>query len=530
MYKLFIVEDEFVIRQSLINSIDWNAISCKVIGDTDNGDIAIKLIEELKPDIVISDIRIYGRDGIEVCKFIHERLPEIKTLILTGYNDFSYAQSAIKYNIRDFILKPTSPEELLASVKKLTEEIDFEEQRKLQFDKLEEIMLESKGIMQEKYLIDLCNNNIPDAEKNKTRLDFLDINVKEYHAVAVEIDNYESFRDEISEKKLQLYKLGLRENINNILNKEKNGYYIEIGVNLSVIIMNKKSMHDVIELAEQIQKNIFNYFNINISFGISLLSSDIFRLNTFFEQAIYALRYKYYIGNGAIIYFGDINNEITKKYVDLFGNYSYIAHCVSVGNIEGANKGLSKLWQDVRISGSVDEKELRTIALQIILAIQNELAINNLTIESITCRDNFYENIIKADSVSQVDEIIKEIINAIVEHISTENSNNTTATIKKIYEFISINYSKSISLEDLGKEFYMNPNYLCRLIKKKTGENFTDILTKTRIEKAKELIKSSNYKTYEVAEKVGINDSRYFSQMFKKIEGVTPSEYKNKVG
>ena len=84
-----------------------------------------------------------------------------------------------------------------------------------------------------------------------------------------------------------------------------------------------------------------------------------------------------------------------------------------------------------------------------------------------------------------------------------------------------------ITLNDLSKEVYLNPNYLGRLIKKETGKNFSDILTEVRIEKAKELLKNTQIKTYEISERVGINDSRYFSQLFRKMTGMTPTEYRN---
>lgn len=524
MYKILIVEDEWFTRNSLVTAIDWKKVDCEVVADVEDGREAIELIKELAPDIIISDIRMDEMDGLELCKYISENYPHIRMILVTGYSEFEYAQKALKLGVKDFILKPTDPDELLNAVGRLTGEIENNRIRQREFARLQKIVEENIPSLKEKFILELVDGKLFDDVEIKQKQEFLNIDFENFYIIAGEIDSYNEFVNSYDEKLRQVIRLMIKDISMEVINQYGSGNYIEKDTNLFLMFVKAA---DVFSMTEDIQQRIMDITETSVSMGISMLTRGVNSVNNAFHQAVEALRYKFYIGRHSIISFQDLKRNANFDYVTPSVDINSIVDSVKIGNSEVALKKLDGIFAKVIDLKPENYNYIKNIAVEITVLLQRILLDigeepNEVLLEGTDC----YMEISGCKTLGDLKSLLKNLILQVTGVIRERDQKHNESVVSRIMEYLQRNYHEDITLDSLGGIVYMNPKYVCRLIKKETGSNFSDILLDIRIEKAKQLIKDTELKTYEVAEKVGIKDSRYFSKVFKKYVGMTPTEYK----
>ncbi len=524
MYKIVIIEDEPFIRNALIHQINWGELGCVVAGEADNGRDGIEVINNLSPDIVISDIKMDGPDGIAISRYILEHLFETKVILITGFAQMDYAQAAIKIGVNDFILKPIDPEELIGAVKKAITDIEQKKKRKEEMLNLRSIVQESMPILRERFFQELSVNMLFDTEEIVDRAAFLDINLNQYAGMILEIDKERDVFD-ASEQELQPYLLGIKKLIKPLVDGV-GGYVFEMDKNIC-IIADPAMFGALFELASQMQAAIDKKFGLSVSVGISERWHDICKLNQCIDEARYALRHKFYLGSGSVIYSGDVDDHDKKKadHITFINRYVNIVNYVKVGDGENAREHFERLWAE--IAEGYHESFIRNKAFEFVIFLFERLDDNSVKVDDIMPLNEIYISLSKFSTVNSIYRFIKNIIFFACKernkYIHEKNSN----VIKTVLNYIKEHYNHDVSLETLSKLVYLNPKYLSTLFKKETGETISNHIAHIRIEKAKELMSDIRLKTYEIADKVGIHDSRYFSQLFKRHTGLTPSQYRD---
>lgn len=527
MNKVLIVEDEWFTRNSLINAIDWKSVDCEVAADAEDGTQALELIKLHSPDIVVSDIKMDGMDGLELCEQISKYHPNIRVILVTGYSEFEYAQQALKQGVKDFILKPTDPEELLSAVKRITREIENNRKRQEEYGRLLTAVEENIPFLQERFILELANGKPFDEKELRQRQDFLQMNFSSFFLIALEIDNYEGFLEKYGERQRQVMKLMLRDIGLEVIIRYGSGYFIEKETNLYVIFV---QCRDIVGLTEELQQKIADVAEIPVSLGVSNPSSRMENLNAAYHQAVEALRQKFYVGHQCIVYYRDLKiSEGIVRMVrpgDLEGLVEHMMEHVKAGNREGALSGLDMLFGSLVELKPEKSDYIKNIAFEIVILLQRLLLDMDEKPSDIFTDANFLAGISNCKVLNDIKDLLENSVRKAADLIHARNKKLSQSVVKKIIEYLNRNFDKDISLDDLGNIAYMNPKYVCRLIKKETGSNFSDILLEIRVEKAKELLRQPDLKTYEIAAKVGIEDSRYFSKVFKKYAGITPTEYR----
>lgn len=535
MYKLVIVEDEEITRRALVNEINWGSIECIVVGEGDNGISGLEVIQKTLPDIVVTDIEMAGMSGIALGEHIIDMARDIKIIFITGYDKFVYAQAALKLGVKEFILKPTNCDELLSTVKKITLEIKEERKRKEDMLRLQKIIDKNKPILVEKFFSELLSgsfNQLAAVNIVEERKQFLGIELNNYYVYSVEIDDYNSFINKNEESERQIKKLIIKEKCGEIINDFGSGCCFEKDENLFVIYfetLEDKAVCDIIKIAAMIQHFILEYLEIHLSIGVSIIVQGYKMFKIAFEQSYEALHHKFYVGDGSIIYFADINFNKRKGIIFTHYDFSSILNYIRVGDIDNARLGFIKYFNLLQEAKTEEYNAIKNSAMEIFIMIQKLMYEYNVDTGSIFQDIDFLSQISKCNTLNEIKKLIELLINKVSKYIQENNNFHNKAVVKKIIKYIVENYNKNITLNEIAEYVYMNPQYVCRLIKKETGTNFSDILAEIRIDKAIEFLKDVKYKTYEVAGMVGINNSRYFSQMFKKIKGMTPTEYREKL-
>jgi two-component system, response regulator YesN len=535
MIKVLIIDDEPFIREGLRKTINWKALQCRVIGEAENGVEAIEKIDMYVPDIVITDIMMPGHSGLELTRYIKDNHPHIKIIFLTGYNDFSFAQQAIKLGAFDFVLKPTNTDELEKVIIKARDEIIKSNSEMVEHEKLHKVIEASLPILKDKFISDLLYSNSVSVNEIEEKLQFFGINIESFIVMCIEIDNFLELnkRNTEEEKLLQLF--SVEEKIEELLNRCRIKGIINCNQNtFSVIMQFSRSESEeilkagVISIAEELRNKFENCSKFTISIGISHYFDKVYNIKKAFDEAMKCLENRFYIGNNSTIHIDDIfsfeaqsvSNEIQTK---------PIIEAIRAGNTE---KIKSELKDIITTLSQINNKVYVTnICTEIIASISRlycELYGNMSDIfEEGTIP---FDRILGCTSLADLFSILENLSDKVCQSINNLLNTQTRKVISNALDYINRHFHEDITLNVVSEQVYMSPWYFSKLFKKETGETFTEFLLKCRIEKAKKLLKGSfELKAYEVAEQVGFNDARYFGQIFKKETGLTPMEYRDSV-
>ena len=530
MYLVMIVDDEPIIRKGISNFIQWDSIDCQVICEAANGLEALELLEHHTPDIIISDIKMPGMDGIDLSKYIYEHHPNTKVILLTGYSDFEYAQSAIRYKVVDFVLKPSSNDKIIQAIESAKKIISDEREKSEIIESMEEKLNQNLSTLQEKFLYDYIKGLHQDQQVIASKKDNLYINLDHYHILSFQFSTSD-YNDLIDVKEHKQNILKEIKDFVAIIFKEFVHYNITMNYHCisSIINIDKECENDSTKLLLDKSKKLLDFFsnfmNLSISLGISNLHQGMEELSLAYQEADASSSLRFY-EEDTIFTYSDCKPRVSRS--DKAFEHHYIDKIID--SIKSQNKEDALSVMEELVQGLTSARQpieyIKNVGIMI-ASLCFKLSINyyvNLS-EVVESSSKTYTHILNSSSMSELKLILDKVITSTTERLSYLNSQDNYI-IKKVLCHIKDNYNHHLKLNDLAELAHVNSSYLSRLIKQETGSTLTEIITTMRMEKAKELLTMGHMKTYEIAIQVGIEDPAYFSQVFKKHTGLSPSEYK----
>lgn len=512
MVKVLVVDDEYFAREGMKRTVDWKALGCNLCGEADNAFKAIELAKELTPDIIITDINMPGMNGIQMANNIKEFLPDCKFIIITGYDQFEYAKGAIKLSAVDFLLKPIDEKELIEAVIKASELT-----RNLRMERVTIV---------EKLLLDSMRGKFFDKNRMMQALKNNNIIFEDIIIVNIENDNYEEIIEKGEQEKIYIQNRIMREIVYKFFSVD--GYIVECHQDKLAIIINGHKVSNKEHLKEQLL-NIKSEFKrrcgITVTFGVSQLRK-ISEIKEAYEQSKEALKHRLYLGKDKIICYEDVfetnfNSEymLNKEEKDLI----LLIRARDKRKIEAKLKQL--YFEKFKIN-KIEEHIIRQISIEIVLSGITLLKEYNISVNKVIDKEfDIYKQAAKFSTIDELYEMVYSHILKIIDAMREVNVEAQETGIEKAVEYIKDHYCEEISLSDVAKYAYLSESYLSRKMKKVLGIGFTEYITKLRMDKALDLLKNPNAKITEVALKVGYPDYRYFSQIFKKHIGYSPSEF-----
>lgn len=536
MFKVMIIDDETIIRTGIKNIINWKQFDCKICAEASDGEEGAALIKQHSPDIIITDIRMPGIDGLKMINEIKDLVPNCRIIVLTGYRDFDYVQEAIKLGVFDFVLKPTKIEELTAVIDRAVNELKSLKSKEEEFSKLKKLFEQNIPVLKEKFLYDLIYEIYPSSEDVLSRADLLGIDLSPFLLLVVEIDVDENAK--ISQYDRNLYQFGIINTFMDVFSDSFKVTNIPLNDVAVAFILEIKGSVDYLTLinnkCDYLQELLTNCFGITVTIAVSSEGREIMQLSEKYRECMEALERKFYIGNNTVIYHEDIKGFF--KYVDyspLEKNQKLLLEGIKTGNEGIVSQKLEDIFEYINNIDHIDMNYLRNYYWNIITYINNirlsvAQASNDRSVEGINII-SVHNIISESQSVQELNELVREVCRSITAKINNYNNKSIKLVLRKAINYIQKHYKEQITLNIVAEHVYVSTSYLSRMFKKELGINFIDYLNGLRIEKAKELLMDPKYKTYEVAEKVGINDAHYFSRLFKKYVGISPTEFKDSV-
>ena len=528
MYKVLIVDDEALVRIGLKTTINWNEIGFSIAADATNGEQAYQLYKKYKPEVIITDIRMPKKDGFYLIEKIRKENKKAKILVLTVYDEFSYVRKALKLGADDYILKTEIEDEelveLMLNIKK-----DLEKESS---DTKSVINEENELSIKKSLFTKIIRNDFELNPKLKEKFKQLDFKLADSSFLLTNI-----LIEEVEEKNNELKKISSQKINDALINiaidqfSDKNINYIYHHDQDNYIFLLSASDLDskkIKTLLKTIHKAAKQYFDIDLKIIYSSIFNNIDELYS---------NYKKIIEKNEIIFYQK-KNEIFVKQIDeikfektnifeLKQKYNRVlVEAVSAKNMELINNKIDEI-NNYFNQNNINPMEVKLFYSNLLTDIFNSFKTFLNSEEDLEDYEQYYYSILNESYLIKIKYLFYEFIKVVIENIKNSNHNYSNILVDRALNYIESNYDRKISLENIAEELSISKNYLCNVFKEETGENTAAYINKLRIEKAKQLLLERNYKLKEIYSKVGFSNQYYFSKVFKKISGMTVTEYKD---
>jgi two-component system response regulator YesN len=552
VYKVFLVEDEIIVREGIRNNIPWDKTAYTLAGEAPDGEMALASIKDIKPDILITDIKMPFMDGLALSRIVKKTLPWIKIIILSGHDEFEYARKAISIGVEEYLLKPVSSQDMLEVLDKIAARIDEEKEKLLGIEHLKKQVQSHEDVLREWWLRDLVNGLIPAAEiVEQARELGLDLIARSYIVALIGIlppPGSAGEKQNRQEPRLLPVKMILKsitEKYSNVIlfqgDEKKHVMLIkgttqegEAAYSREFVDAHESIEESVYSIAQAIKYAVERDTEYQVAVGIGPTVERLGEIGRSFYSARLIIDRQAALGLAQIA--DDRNISAGERFdrtgllnIDgdpLLARLKYAAK----KDVDSIVRDYTKLLEDsprdslmleyyifgdIIVAASKIIEELGGDIKQIIPFSLNPYEIK----EIINSREIFYEK-------------IRSLFNAIIEFRESQTGGRYQAVILKAKAYIEFNYrNQDISLHTVASHVGISPNHLSTVFAQETGENFIEYLTRVRIEKAKQLLANTTMKSADIAYETGFNDPHYFSFIFKKNTGVSPREYRqNKEG
>ncbi|KKK38833.1 AraC family transcriptional regulator [Mesobacillus campisalis] len=521
--KALIVDDEQHVREAIRLLAEWEAQGIAEIYEAKNGEEAIELIQQHKPEIIFTDMKMPKKDGIGLLEWIKEHMPDSKTIVVTGYDDYHYMRKAIHFGSHDYLLKPVDPEILNQTLTNAVKEWNKEEAGRSKEKSSTQLLNEMKPVYRDRMLTKLFTS----SDIKKEQYEELGFQSSGKYVTAVVklsgkmIKNFGHDRD--------LAYFTVLNVINEVLSTEDCGIafrYLAQKGQVAIILW------DQFDQLEELLRRIYRSLKQAVKFSCPIAAGppvcEISSLMDSYAEANEVLLSQNLLDVKEVRVYtrGD---ESEHSLPSLMAYAPGIELAVQAGEESAFDELIEEVTQEMTKGNFLSlrqllhmEKEYQVICAQwlkrynLAFAVQDEA---EKQIEPFFDKDGHFH-------LEQYVDRKKREISIFLESIRRESKLEKKNIIYEIETYLQNNFDRDVKLQEIADQFYISREYISRKFKQEFGENISDYIVKYRIKKAKSLLKNSQLKVFEIANMVGYQDDKYFRKVFKKVEGITPNEYR----
>ena len=533
MYKILLVDDEILVRDAIRENIDWGKLDCELIGDCENGKQAVEFVKTHEVDIVLTDILMPYMDGMELSHFLHDNYPDILIVIFSGFGEFEYAKKAIQYNVSEYMLKPVTAMELTKVIENMKEKLDSRKKEQRKMESLTQVSQDyhkNANVIRSKAL-DCLVKCTRDVQVSLDELERMGITFQaaSYRVAVFDIDTYsEMYQMDIDKQQESALMAFVLFNVGDeIVVREKAGVVYQEGNNRVCIIFagnrTKEFSENIHRICHEIQKKVKEVIGLETSIGIGSWVRSPYELIYSYRLAAKAIDYRYLLGGNLLF---DMEEKKTDNSIFLMKDLETLTEAIKSGDRRLMEETLGQI--ETEIKSALVEKSYACIYLQqVIRAIGNTCQSFSEEPEKIIAqREALLKAVTEQRMFSQAAALVEKYAQEVFDALQELNSSSGQRQGMLAMDYIQKNYmDPCLSLNSICSYLNISTSYFSTIFKEMTGETFIEVLTRVRMEKAKELLENTTMKNYEIAEKVGFSDPHYFGISFKKITGKTPTEY-----
>ncbi|NLK86172.1 MAG: response regulator [Clostridiaceae bacterium] len=533
MIKVLIVDDDNIARTNINILIDWEKNGYEICAEAMNGEEAIQLISETRPQIVITDMSMPVMDGITLIDHLSKNHPQIKVVVLSGYQEFDYVRKSMKYGAVDYVLKHTLNAQVLLEIlntarDKLMEELS-EQSRKIM---LEEQIKESKTLLRQKFISELVQGAVSDRDEIMRKIADLKLEIesKGLAVILFEIDDYNAICGKFTS--IEINKLIssvesisaeiLKGGVKAVVSHLQDGMFTVV-VSFGNIRSELFTYNFIITTISRIRSSIKRYLNITACFSYSKTFNDIADIHKYFTEAEIALQDRFFRGKDQII---DKTRcaGLYNEYISLeLAEEKSIIEALKARDHKRIEECLSKVFSKI-IVNKLGYNSVQMICAELINIVNRVARETGIEIKRVySDKDIPYDSMRKMETLLEMREWILRSYTRLADMIGEVKANeNYSVYTKKAISYIQKNYTKNVSLNEAAEHIGINSSYLSRVFKEDCGMGFVEYLNNVRVSYAKQLIETEGLRLKDVAKRVGFNNYTYFFKVFKDVLNVTP--------
>jgi two-component system response regulator YesN len=521
-YKVFLVEDEIVTREGIRDNVDWGSAGFNFCGEAQDGEVALPLIEKTQPDLLITDIKMPFMDGLQLCKIVKEQMPWIKIIILSGHDEFEYAQSAVKLGVSEYLLKPISAAELQSVLQNVATLLDQERKERDKLKALQGRAMDILALKKEMLLLDLVVGGLSSSEAIEQYGDIgLKMIARYYLVILVKIDLFEN-NDHLDLKKRQK----IQQIVTELTDMHEGAFYAHKSVEEVLLIMMGDDPQQLQEdgqfLAGLIKKDIENYLGCRTTFTLGSIQERLANIHLSFADALANSNHSARSvspdsgqATGDLLEMPKLNQVAVERYLhsgliaDFDAFFDQYLENISEATLYST---LIKhyFFVDIILTSAQFVSELGGEETDIIPIMRD--------VEGLMA---------DLQTVDQIREALRDIITEVLAFRNEQANHEIEDLIFQAKAYINTHFANSeLLLEDVATSVNLSPGHFSTVFGRETGESFKNYLTSIRIERAKELLRTTNLKCSEIAYQSGYSDPHYFSYAFKKSTGIPPLQFR----
>ncbi len=533
MYKVFLVEDEIVIREGIKNKIHWEDEGFLIVGDESDGELAYPMIIKEQPDILITDIKMPFMDGLELSKLIKKEMPQLKIIIISGYSDFGYAQKAIDIGVSEYLLKPITSDKLVTAVKNAATTIEKERKDRQILEQYQLLVYQKQGEKRTDFFNALVSGkmSLPQIIEQEKELG-IDMVARIFCVMLFQFkgqeDMYEYSNDIVQ----------CETRMTQVLSKYSDIKVFERGMDGWAFILMGENEQQINELTQELCNLLIGICESKTHFfgGIGRVVHRIRDLQQSYLDANSAFSLRYFEHRDQFLSYNDVRNIKSQ-----IGNRINVSEL----NLEKLDRNLLEEFLKRGTINDVDEfvdsyfdgfgsNAMKSTIFRHYIIMDGYSAIIKF-LKTLKYPKEKIDNSLKGmnniiDHLSSFEDCCKFYKSILKEAIDLRNKNSQkryAGLIEHAKEYMHLKFSMSdLTLDQVASTVNLSPNYFSTLFNQETGMTFIEYLTDIRMEKAKDYLRCSSKKISEIGFLVGYLDSHYFSYIFKKTQNCTPSEYR----
>ena len=515
-YKAFFVEDEIVTREGIRDKVDWQGAGFEFCGEAPDGEMALPLLQAAQPDLLITDIKMPFMDGLELCKIVRERMPRVKIVILSGHDEFEYAQKAINLGVTEYLLKPVTAQDLHRVLHRIAAQIDRERREQDDLEILKSQVEENRTVLRERLLLNLVMGAVSSAEAiEKGHLLGLDLVAGCYLVMVIHID-LRGAADSFDYHEYQRVQQALADPLEQHLDV----LLIKKDVEELVLIVKGSSpevLHERKTLLLQVIQQQAQTAGGSVAVGCGTAKH---RLTDIYQSFVEALMEAQGGGSRDTAPMGKADLlKINKPAVE-----SYLRCGVKEDFPDLFDTFIRPLCEAALQSYLVKNY----IVMDIALAAANFVAgLGGNVDQVVPVLDNMEATLAEITTVEQFRNRLQEILIGALTYRDSQANHQHGLMLQQVHDYIDQHYMDAdLSLNEVAGQVNLSPSHFSTVFSQETGQTFKEYLTEVRIKRAKELLRSSTLRSFEISYQIGYSDPHYFSYVFRKHTGLSPKEYR----
>lgn len=529
MYRLMLVDDESDVREGLKEIIDWQAHGFEVVAEAEHGLEALQIAETVLPDLVVTDIRMPYMDGFEMARRMRAALPAVQFIVLSGFDDFPYAQRAIQLQVLDYVLKPIASDEFSAVLSQVKRKMDRQVAERNDVESLRNHVTRSLPLLRDKLLVSLlCEAMSEQACLERAQRYGMDIGASRYAVALFSAETHgQTHPLQGDDELLRFAMLNIAEEALPATPCQRFIFFCENRLTLLVLLAPEEEapFTALSEELEQVRAMMQHYLGVQMTIGLSLPCEALTGLRGAYQQALAALDHRITLGEGRVICLGDVEPGSQEAAAPDAVLLRELSSALKTGREDQFSPLLAQLLSPIQQKGmSFTDYEL--YVMEILLVIIRTGRALQVTIEYLMPgQHDPLQQLLHPQSYEELRASLMALCHNIANRIEAGRIASTQQIVADAVHYLEAHFDQGdITVERLCRMLHISPAYFSTLFKRETGETFHQFLMRLRMEQAMALLRSTDLKSTEIALRVGIHEPSYFSYSFKRYFGLSPTQ------